>query len=237
MRQHLLMMAAVAVALAVPRAGFTGQLPPAAGAAPRAAVAAPQAIGGGALFQNTCATCHAGTDPRIPSMAALRQRTPEQIIDALTTGPMREQGVDLSDAQRRAIAEYLSGGMLATKASAPSVGKCTTPPALDLANGPQWNGWSPDVSNTRFQSAAQAGLTAEQTPKLTLKWAFGFPNATSARAADRRRRTAVRRQQQRRRLLARREDRLHDLDVSREERGAHGDRHRPAHNGGKGPPE
>ena len=39
-----------------------------------------------------------------------------------------------------------------------------------------------DVTNTRFQPAAQAGLTAEQAPKLTLKWAFGFPNATSARA-------------------------------------------------------
>ncbi|MBZ5556369.1 MAG: PQQ-binding-like beta-propeller repeat protein [Acidobacteriia bacterium] len=165
------MVAAIAAALAVPCVVFARQAPPPAG--------------GAVLFQNNCATCHGGTDARIPSMAALRQRTPEQIIDALTTGSMREQGADLTDAQRRAVAEYLSGGTLATKASAPAVGRCITPPgppALDLARGPQWNGWSPDVTNTRFQSAAQAGLTAEQTPKLTLKWAFGFPNATSARA-------------------------------------------------------
>src|SRR5262249_35891042 len=32
------------------------------------------------------------------------------------------------------------------------------------------------------QSAAQAGLTAENTPKLKLKWALGFPNANTARA-------------------------------------------------------
>ncbi len=45
---------------------------------------------------------------------------------------------------------------------------------------PAWRGWSPSVTNTRFQSAQQAGLTAEQVPKLSLKWAFGFPDATSA---------------------------------------------------------
>src|SRR5204862_5218048 len=48
--------------------------------------------------------------------------------------------------------------------------------------GSRWNGWGADLSNTRFQPAAQAGLTAAQVPRLTLKWAFGFPNATSARA-------------------------------------------------------
>jgi polyvinyl alcohol dehydrogenase (cytochrome) len=36
------------------------------------------------------------------------------------------------------------------------------------------------VHNTRFQPASQAGLTAEQVPHLVLKWAFGFPDATSA---------------------------------------------------------
>jgi polyvinyl alcohol dehydrogenase (cytochrome) len=36
------------------------------------------------------------------------------------------------------------------------------------------------VTNTRFQPPDQAGLTAEQVPHLTLKWAFGFPDATSA---------------------------------------------------------
>jgi polyvinyl alcohol dehydrogenase (cytochrome) len=39
-----------------------------------------------------------------------------------------------------------------------------------------------DVANTRFQPAAQAGLSAADIPKLKLEWAFGFPNANSARA-------------------------------------------------------
>src|SRR5882724_9570396 len=147
MRDRFFVVAAIVAGLAVPRVVLAGQAP-----------------AGAQLFQNNCATCHAGNDPRIPSMAVLRQRTPEQIVDALTTGPMREQGADLTDAQRRAVAEFLTGGTLATRASAPSAGKCTTAPALDLTRGPQWNGWSPTVANSRFQTAAQAGLTAEQTP-------------------------------------------------------------------------
>src|SRR3954452_16128844 len=45
------------------------------------------------------------------------------------------------------------------------------PQALD---GPRWNGWGADLSNSRFQPAAMAGLTRDQVPLLRVKWAFGF---------------------------------------------------------------
>src|ERR1700686_2240590 len=48
-----------------------------------------------------------------------------------------------------------------------------------VASGPAWNGWGADASNSRFQSAQAAGLTAEQVPRLKLKWAFGFPGVKS----------------------------------------------------------
>ena len=48
--------------------------------------------------------------------------------------------------------------------------------------GSSWNGWSPDVTNKRFQAAEPAGLTAAQVPNLKLKWAFGFPDTISAYA-------------------------------------------------------
>jgi len=50
----------------------------------------------------------------------------------------------------------------------------------DPAAGPRWNGWSPTVTNTRFQPGEQAGLTAAQVPGLKLRWAFGFPDTLSA---------------------------------------------------------
>src|SRR5579864_2816251 len=36
-----------------------------------------------------------------------------------------------------------------------------------------WNGWSSETTNSRYQ--AQPKLTAADVPKLKLKWAFGFP--------------------------------------------------------------
>lgn len=49
-----------------------------------------------------------------------------------------------------------------------------------VASSPQWAGWSPSVTNTRLQPASAAGLTSADVPTLRLRWAFGFPDATSA---------------------------------------------------------
>lgn len=48
--------------------------------------------------------------------------------------------------------------------------------ASPVASG--WNGWSPALTNTRFQGANAAGLTVAQVQKLKLKWAFGFEGDT-----------------------------------------------------------
>src|SRR5262249_52771026 len=143
---------------------------------------APSASRGAAIFQSNCATCHAGTDPRVPSVAALQERTPESSVDALTVGAMREQGAALSSAEKRTVADYLAARREGARAFQAGENRCASPPPLTLAGGPRWNGWGVDTSNTRFQPAAQAGLTAAQVPKLALRWAFGFPNAATARA-------------------------------------------------------
>jgi len=144
------------------------------------ALALAQAPNGAAIYENRCSTCHSGNDPRTPTAAALKQKTPQSIVDALATGVMRQQGSDLSDAEKKAVAEFL--GTAPPNATPPSTsGVCTATSAFDPTKGPRWNGWGVDPTNQRFQPADQAGLTAEQVPKLTLKWAFGFPNATSAR--------------------------------------------------------
>src|SRR5262249_26871092 len=140
-----------------------------------------QAPNGAALFNDHCATCHAAGDQRTPSVAALRQRTPEAILDALLTGAMRQQGSELTDAERRAVAAFLGGRAPAASAST-DAGRCANPAPFDPTQGALWSGWGPDSSNARFQSAAQAGLTPENTPKLKLKWALGFPGANTARA-------------------------------------------------------
>ncbi|MEZ5294045.1 MAG: PQQ-binding-like beta-propeller repeat protein [Vicinamibacterales bacterium] len=139
---------------------------------------------GAAVYTAHCASCH-DADPasRAPSPEQLKDRTPEQIVAALTGGAMRYQGLSLSGAERRAVAAHLSGRPAgATAGVDPMAGRCTAPRPFTMpaAGQPAWNGWGPTTANTHFQPAAAAGLTAEDIPKLTLAWAFGFPEATSA---------------------------------------------------------
>jgi polyvinyl alcohol dehydrogenase (cytochrome) len=97
---------------------------------------------------------------------------------------MRVRATERSRAQRRALATYVSGKPLAADSSGvmPRSAFCSaaSPPSPTPLAGPAWNGWGHGITNTRFQSAAAAGIVADDVPRLKLKWAFGFPGATSA---------------------------------------------------------
>src|SRR6476619_2203248 len=43
----------------------------------------PQSPAGAAVFESKCASCHVTVEGRTPSVAALRQRTPAAILEAL----------------------------------------------------------------------------------------------------------------------------------------------------------
>ncbi|HVZ20779.1 MAG TPA: PQQ-binding-like beta-propeller repeat protein [Vicinamibacterales bacterium] len=185
MRKHLPTVAVVAWAAGV--LVWVGAFQPqVAGQAPPPAFT-PGTESGFATFQTQCAKCHGNPDvARAPSPDALREMTPEKIYEALSTGPMQQQASALGDAQKKALAEFMAGRPIGSAASgaADHMGfQCrTNPPLPDPASGPSWNGWSPDLANTRFQSASVARLTSAQVPKLKLKWAFGFPSGVSANA-------------------------------------------------------
>ena len=109
-------------------------------------------------------------------------RSPEAIVESLVNGAMRVQGARLSGAERRAVAEFLTGRTIGGDVSGAGSGRCTAAeaPAADRIKASRWSGWAPAGSNTRFQSATDAGLTAADLPKLSLKWTFGFPDASMA---------------------------------------------------------
>jgi polyvinyl alcohol dehydrogenase (cytochrome) len=146
-------------------------------------VAAQQAPDGEAVFKQSCATCHREGQTQAPTREALRQMTPESILNALTLGRMLLQGASLSEGEQRAVSVFLAGRPFAPPSPPVVVNRCTTsPPMGDPASAGGWNGWGNGVANTRFQSAANGGLTAADLPKLKLKWAFGYSVVTSARA-------------------------------------------------------
>jgi polyvinyl alcohol dehydrogenase (cytochrome) len=153
--------------------------------APFAAPAAAQGRDGAAVFQAACASCHANpaADSRAPNPDALKQISPESVYTTLISGSMFRQGSTLTDAERRAVAGFVTGRPLGTAAPPSTVGRCAATPALPAsAVNSGWNGWGGDPSNTRYQPGDKSGVNAANVSKLTLKWAFGFAGVNSARA-------------------------------------------------------
>jgi polyvinyl alcohol dehydrogenase (cytochrome) len=138
---------------------------------------------GGALFKTYCAICHeTGGAAQAPSRDVLSRMSPEQILTALERGAMKAQAAERSRAQRRALAEYLSGQTLGNASTAvPASAFCSagTTPFVPTLAGHTWNGWGAGLSNARFQAADGAGMSARDVPRLKLKWAFGLPGASS----------------------------------------------------------
>jgi len=128
-----------------------------------------------AIFQQNCGSCHGNQGTS--SITALQSYSPERVYEALTTGKMKAEAAQISDVQKRQIAEFLAGRPMGSD-QAGDIKKMTNacpanPPMADPAAGPSWNGWSPGDKNARFQTASAAGLSASQIPTLKLKWAFG----------------------------------------------------------------
>ncbi len=159
-------------------------------AQPQGPLVGPMArIVGQSLFNKNCASCHhhamtssnenAGQAGRAaPNTETLAQMTPEAIYAALTTGVMASQAQNLSNEEKRAIAEFFGGRPLGAADAGDAknmTNHCASNLGLEGDRTPGWNGWGNDVRNTRFQSAEAAGLTVEQVPHLKLNWAFGLP--------------------------------------------------------------
>jgi polyvinyl alcohol dehydrogenase (cytochrome) len=147
--------------------------------------AAQQPPSGEVVYKQHCAGCHQGSIPRAPNREALRAMQPEAIDTALSSFSMRRQGATLSSAERRAVSAFLAGRPAGSyRAPLEMIGKeayCAagTAPRDPLA-GAAWNGWGIDPRNSRTQTAAAAGLTAADIPKLKLKWAFGIPGVSAS---------------------------------------------------------
>ncbi len=144
-----------------------------------------QAQDGEALYNTRCAACHENPDPETnahaPARANMAAFTPNSVYAALTDGLMRIQATGMSDEEMRALAAYLTGAEVSDLALEITENLCeNNPPIRNPALNASWNGWGPDVRNTRF--AAQGGIQRDDLPNLRLKWAYGLPGEGQARA-------------------------------------------------------
>jgi polyvinyl alcohol dehydrogenase (cytochrome) len=133
---------------------------------------------GAELYKRTCAQCHDTGANRAPSRDAFTALPAERVLAAMETGSMITMANNRTAAERRAIAEFLTGKSLSNPlvTTPPASAMCTaTSSGFDASSGPRWTGWGQNTSNTRFQDAAGAGIAASDVPRLKLKWAFAFP--------------------------------------------------------------
>ena len=138
---------------------------------------------GAAIYKQRCAHCHDTPTSRVPSLSTIKAMSGEAIYSTLTTGPMKTQAQGLSTREIVALIRYIAptGGSHAAAPDLKRTCKAESPLQID-ADAPRWNGWSTSVTNSRFQDAAAAGLTAADLPKLKLKWAFNLGDVNEARS-------------------------------------------------------
>ena len=124
---------------------------------------------GAAVFNTVCAACHDSAGSRAPATATLRRMNPTAIYRVLTVGPMRVQTQAVSDADKKAVAEYLAGANISSEAG-------LTPPAytgasarFDSLQVPAFSSWDLTLFNTRNISAKVAGINRKTVGRLKLK--------------------------------------------------------------------
>jgi polyvinyl alcohol dehydrogenase (cytochrome) len=114
----------------------------------------------------------------------MKQMTGEAVYAALTNGAMKSQTNGLSTQQLISLLVYIAptGGTAKRPAFEKScTGDAPPKPGQDGPGMSAWGGWSPSITNSRYQDAKAAGLAANDVPRLKLKWAFNLGTVTVAR--------------------------------------------------------
>jgi polyvinyl alcohol dehydrogenase (cytochrome) len=146
------------------------------------APAAATSLSGAQVYGKYCASCHDQVSARIPTRDALTKISPARILRTLDFGLMMSIAYPMRRDEREAVAKFLGTGT--DEAAPPASAFCKAErPMLSGARQESWTGWGPSQSNTRFQTAENAGLNAGDIGRLELKWAFGFAGDVTAFAA------------------------------------------------------
>lgn len=139
---------------------------------------------GAAIYKERCASCHDAPEGRVPSISAIKAMSGEAIYAALTTGTMKSRAEGLATTDIFALIGYIAPTGGAAKTAAPKFERTCTGDAEfhPAAGAPSWNGWSPSITNSRFEDSRTAKLPADRVSRLAVKWAFNLGAVTLARA-------------------------------------------------------
>jgi polyvinyl alcohol dehydrogenase (cytochrome) len=138
---------------------------------------------GKAVYDRACASCHNNPEAtRAPALDALRQMRFTNVNYALTEGKMKLQAASLSDEERKAVADFLTG---TTQANDAWIAKMMCPAdrrTVDLRPAASVAGFGFDAHNHRHLTRAQTGIATADFADLELAWSIAFPQATTMRS-------------------------------------------------------
>jgi polyvinyl alcohol dehydrogenase (cytochrome) len=135
------------------------------------------------LFQKHCASCHestTGATERIPQLTVLKTMTSPAILKTMESGIMQAQAVALSADERQKLANYLGTAAPTLERKRKEIAN-PCPAGVAWRDGPGWASWG-GGSNWRFAQQPDAGMRAEDVPKLKLKWAYAFADTSTMRS-------------------------------------------------------
>ena len=130
------------------------------------------------VFVTLCSTCHKDTSIlRAPGKGVLSTMTPRAILEALDKGRMKTQAAHLTEDQRRAVAQWVTGHPL-SQSVMPD--EAYTHFYIHNNSG-TYSGWGGNLEGTGFRPTDRAGISLSNLSTLKLKWAFVFPDANQVR--------------------------------------------------------
>lgn len=128
-------------------------------------------------YERHCEACHTKNGAEgAPARDLLSGMSSRAIYAALTSGKMKAQGQALNEAERKAVAQWLTNRTLTeTKLPAQAYTKFYLAPKFSYTSG-----WGGNPEGTGFIKSA--GITDANVGALKLKWAFSFPEGTQVRS-------------------------------------------------------
>ncbi len=134
------------------------------------------------VFLTTCNVCHKDTlNSLIPGYILLSSMSPRAILASLDNGKMKQQAINLSELQRRAVAEFVTNREI-KPVSFPKEAYTSFSLPANKNYGFDYSGWGGNLEGTGFRSAGKAGISLTNLGSLQLKWAFAFPDGTITRS-------------------------------------------------------
>jgi len=138
---------------------------------------------GKAIYESTCAACHANTEiTKAPAFETLKRMRYQTILYAVTKGKMQTQAQALSDADRVKVVDYLAGREVANDAWIAKTMCPANRKAVNVDATATVSGFGFDARNRRNLTKQQTGLATQDFRNLELAWAMGFSQATAMRS-------------------------------------------------------